>query len=346
MTSKKSGIKIVGIVSAILIFGALLVAYIFFFPNISPREDERSYVCIYPNSTLNDVLKDIETDSKISAKWTFRIVASVLGYDNEEIRSGRFEVYRGMNNFSLVRLLKSGKQTPVKLTFNNIRTKEQLAARISKQIMADSLSIINLLNDTVYLLPFGLIPETSIVYFIPDTYEVYWDTDAQDLFERMGREYKKFWNEERLAKAAAILMTPIEVNTLASIVEEETNVKAERPIVAGLYINRLRKNMPLQADPTVRFAHGDFSIRRILFSHLATESPYNTYKNRGLPPGPIRVTSKNSIDAVLNYAHHDYIFMCAKETFNGEHNFAATYKEHQANARRYQKALDARNIKK
>lgn len=160
----------------------------------------------------------------------------------------------------------------------------------------------------------------------------------------MKKEHDAFWTAERKAKADSIPLTPVEVSTLASIVEEETNGKAERPMVAGLYINRLKKDMPLQADPTLKFAVGDFSIKRLTIEHILKISPYNTYRNKGLPPGPIRVASPNGIDAVLNYKKHNYIFMCAKETLNGEHNFAVSYAEHQANARKYQKALDARKI--
>ena len=210
--------------------------------------------------------------------------------------------------------------------------------------MADSASILQHLNDSAFLTKYELNPNTSVALFIPDTYEVFWDMAADELFERMKKEYDRFWNDERKEKAALIPMTEVEVSTLASIVEEETNSKSERPIVAGLYINRLKTDMPLQADPTVKFAYGDFSLRRITGTHLRTQSPYNTYKNKGLPPGPIRLATASGIDAVLNHEKHNYIFMCAKETLNGEHNFAATYAEHQVNARKYQKALDERKI--
>jgi len=244
----------------------------------------------------------------------------------------------------LIRILRSGRQTPVKLTFNNIRTKQQLAARLSTELMADSTSILKLLNDTAFLASYNLNPNTSISLFIPNTYEVFWNLNAKELFERMNKEYAKFWTDERKAKAAAIPLTPTEVTTLASIVEEETNNKHDRPMVAGLYINRMKAGMPLQADPTVKFALGDFGLKRILFGHLRTESPYNTYKHLGLPPGPIRVATENGIDAVLNYTHHKYIYMCASETLNGEHKFAATWEEHQVNAKKYRKGLDDRKI--
>jgi UPF0755 protein len=275
--------------------------------------------------------------------FSFRQASKVFRYGNK-IHSGRYELKNGMSNFELIRKLRSGNQTPVRLTFNNIRTKEQLAKRLSGQLMADSVQILNLLNDTAFLSVNNLNPNNSISIFIPDTYEVFWDMDAFEIFERMMKEYKKFWTDERKKKAEAIPLTPTEVSTLASIVEEETNSKAERPKVAGLYINRLRIDMPLQADPTVKFALGDFALRRVLNKHSSFNSPYNTYKINGLPPGPIRVASANGIDAVLNYSHHDYIFMCAKETLNGEHNFAVNYAEHMINAAKYQNALNERKI--
>lgn len=317
--------------------------YILFMPNIFPKTEEKAYLCIPDNSSFNDVVSILENSAKVSNTMAFKQVAGLLQY-GAKIRSGRYELKSGMNNFQLVRILRSGRQTPVQLSFNNIRTKEQLASRLGVQLMADSTSILLLLNDSAYLSTYNLNSNTSISLFIPNTYEVFWNTNAKELFERMNKEYTKFWTEERKAKAASIPLTQSEVSTLASIVEEETNNKTDRPMVAGLYINRLRLGMPLQADPTVKFALGDFSIKRILFGHLRTNSPYNTYKNIGLPPGPIRVSTPNGIDAVLNYSHHNYIFMCASETLNGEHKFAITWEEHQINAAKYQKELNNRKI--
>jgi len=318
------------------------IVLILFAPNIIVEDKEDSYLYIRDNSSIEDVIANIQSSSKVLSVLTFKQAVTILGYKN--IRPGRYELTNGMNNFKLVRILKNGRQTPMKLTFNNIRTKEQLAGRMSKIIMADSLSLLQLMNDSAFLASYQLNPNTSIAIFIPNTYEVFWDMDARELFERMKKESDLFWTDERKAKAAAIPLSPVEVSTLASIVEEETNNKAERPMVAGLYINRLKTEMPLQADPTLKFAAGDFSIKRLKMGHILKISPYNTYRNKGLPPGPIRVASQNGIDAVLNYTKHEYIFMCAKETLNGEHNFAVTYPEHQANARRYQKALDALKI--
>lgn len=320
----------------------LYVVYLFFAPNIITDNDEKAYLCIKDSSSIEEVVAELNKLANVVNMSAFKQVALVLNY--KKVRPGRYELTPGMNNFRLVRMLRAGRQTPVKLTFNNIRTKEQLAGRLSKVVMADSASILQLMNDTAYLSPLGLNPNTAIAVFIPNTYEVFWDLDAHELFERMKKEYDIFWTDERKQKAAAIPLSMVEVSTLASIVEEETNGKSERPMVAGLYINRLKTDMPLQADPTLKFAMGDFSIKRLKLEHILKISPYNTYRNKGLPPGPIRVATQNGLDAVLNYVKHDYIFMCAKETLNGEHNFAVTYTEHMANARKYQKALDELKI--
>jgi len=316
---------------------------IFFVPNIFPKSQEKAFLCIPDSSSFHDVSTILSKDARILSLTSFEQVAGILHYGSK-IRSGRYALKSGMNNFQLVRLLRSGRQTPVRLTFNNIRTKEQLAARLSSQMMADSTQILKILNDTAFLATYHLNPYTSISIFIPNTYEVFWNLNAKELFKRMDKEYDNFWTDERKSKAAAIPLSPTEVITMASIVEEETNNSTDRPKVAGLYINRLKAGMPLQADPTIKFALGDFSIKRILYGHLRTVSPYNTYKNLGLPPGPIRVATPNGIDAVLNYTHHKYIYMCASETLNGEHKFAATWAQHQVNAKKYQAELNKRQI--
>ena len=343
MKQKKQTTKIskwigYGVVAVFLYF-----AYILFAPNIFPKTGEKAFLCIPDSSTFNDVTRLLEKDANVLTLFSFKQVAGILHY-GEKIRSGRYELKRGMNNFQLVRILRSGRQTPVRLTFNNMRTKQQLAARLGSELMADSTSILKLLNDTAFLATYHLNPATSISLFIPNTYEVFWNVNANQLFDRMNREYTKFWTDDRKAKAAAIPLTPSEVSTLASIVEEETNNKTDRPKVAGLYINRLKKGMPLQADPTLKFAVGDFSLKRIGIKQILFISPYNTYRNHGLPPGPIRVATESGIDAVLNYAHHNYIYMCASETLNGEHKFASNWADHQANAKKYQQKLNELKI--
>lgn len=346
MTAKKKqkpANKIVKWISYAIIVVILYFAYILFAPNIFPQEGEKAFLCIPDNSSFNDVTGLLEKDAKVLNVSSFKQVATLLHY-GAKIRSGRYELKKGMTNFQLVRILRSGRQTPVRLTFNNIRTKQQLAARLGTELMADSTSILKLLNDTAFLAHYNLNPNTAISLFIPNTYEVFWNMNARQLFERMNKEYTKFWTDERKTKAAAIPLSPVEVSTLASIVEEETNNRNDRPMVAGLYINRMKAGMPLQADPTLKFAVGDFSLKRIGIKQILFISPYNTYRNHGLPPGPIRVASENGIDAVLNYTHHNYIYMCASETLNGEHKFATNWAEHQANAKKYQQKLNELNI--
>jgi UPF0755 protein len=316
--------------------------YILFIPNIFVKSESSNYLLIPDSSTYSDVTKILEQDARVLNLSAFNQVSYLLRYD--KIRPGRYKLSSGMNNFQLIRILRSGRQTPVKLSFNNIRTKEQLAGRLGKQLMADSLSILNLLNDTAYLSKLKLNPDNSVTLFIPNTYEVFWNLNAQELLERMDKEYTKFWTNERKEKAAAIPLSEAEVSTLASIVEEETNNLKDRPMVAGLYINRLKAGMPLQADPTIKFALKNFGLKRILLGHLKVNSPYNTYKNTGLPPGPIRIADPNAIDAVLNYTHHNYIYMCASETLNGEHKFAVTWQEHLKNAKKYRQTLNELNI--
>lgn len=330
---------------SIAMFAAIIVifaVYVFLAPNSNTTGSKSQYLLIPDNAIFETITDQLAETGALKSILTFTLTAKAYGYKN--IKPGRYEINPGISNLRLVHKLKTGRQSALKLTFNNIRTKEQLAGRLSRQIMADSASILQHLNDSAFLIKYELNPNTSVALFIPDTYEVFWDMDAEELFERMKKEYDRFWNDERKEKAAQIPMTAVEVSTLASIVEEETNSKSERPMVAGLYINRLKTEMPLQADPTVKFAYGDFGLRRITGTHLRIQSPYNTYKNKGLPPGPIRLATASGIDAVLNYSKHNYIFMCAKETLNGEHNFAATYAEHQVNAKKYQKALDDRKI--
>lgn len=349
MTTKKkvkSPKKSFGTIFKWLFIGAavvgIYVAYILFVPNISPKDTKKAFLFIPEQTSFEQLTNLLEKNASISNLASFKQVSTLLRYN--KVKPGRYEIKQGMNNFQLVRILRSGRQTPVRLTFNNIRTKEQLAGRLSSQLMADSTSILERMNDTAFLAKYELSPNTVVALFIPNTYEIFWNVTAEDIFERMHKEYQKFWTDERKAKAAAIPLTPVEVSTLASIVEEETNNKQDRPMVAGLYINRLKSDMPLQADPTLKFAVGDFALKRLTLKQILFISPYNTYRNHGLPPGPIRVASENGIDAVLNYAHHNYIYMCASEQLNGLHKFAATWDEHQANAKRYQEKLNQLNI--
>lgn len=330
--------------AVVAVVGLSLIANIFLVPNIFTKsKDDEYFLLVRDNTSFDELVTLLTENTRVKKINTFKQTARVMKFKN--VKSGRYRIVNSMNNLTLVRMLRNGNQTPVQLKINNIRTKEQLASRLSRQLMPDSSEILRLLNDTAFLSKYGVNPYTSVSLFLPNTYEFFWNTSAERLFDRMYKEYDKFWTEERKQKAAAIPLTQEQVSTLASIVDAETNHNPEKPTIAGLYINRLRKNMPLQADPTVVFATGDFTIRRVLNVHTRTESPYNTYRNTGLPPGPIRIPTIAGLDAVLNYENNDYIFMCAKETLNGEHNFAATWAEHQQNAARYQKALNERGIR-
>lgn len=266
-------------------------------------------------------------------------------YFEAQPRTGHYLVKPQEKIYQVYRMFRNGTQTPVRVTVPQVRTMSQLASRLSSQLMLDSTAISSLLHDTAYVSRMGYTQETLPALFIPNTYEMWWNTSAEKLMQRMQKENKAFWTKERMDKAQEAGMTPVEVSTLASIVCEETRYTPEMPKVAGMYIRRLQIGMPLQADPTVKFATGDFSLRRIYNKHLEIESPYNTYKNKGLPPGPICIPSVKAIDAVLNHEQHGYLYMCAKEDFSGSHNFARTYSEHLANARRYARALDKRGIK-
>jgi UPF0755 protein len=313
-------------------------------PNVELTGKKFAYLYIRTDADFNDIMDSLISNDVLKDTATFNLMAIYKDY-KKHIKPGKYLLTKGMNNKELVNMLKSGRQEPVKLVFNNVRTKYQLAGKIAKQIEADSISILNVFDDDDYLKKLGFTSDNCIVVFIPDTYEMYWKTSASQLFEKMNASYKKFWTAKRLEQAKAADLTPIQVEILASIVQEETAQYGEMPTIAGLYINRLNKGMKLEADPTVKFAIGDFTIKRVLKRHLETDSPYNTYKVKGLPPGPISLPDPRIIDKTLAYEHHKYIYMCAKEDFSGFHNFAKTAAEHAANARKYQNALNAHNIR-
>jgi len=312
-------------------------------PNITLNKKSEQFIYIPTNSKFSDVVRILSDEGLLIDKNSFEWVAEKKNY-RYNIKAGRYFINRELNNNELVGLLRSGMQIPVKVTFNNLRTKQQLAAKITSQIEADSLAIMQNLSDTTFLIETGLNHNNVNCLFIPNTYELYWNTSAKQFIDRMQKEYNKFWNNERLKKAATIGLTKFEVSTLASIVEMESYKKDERPIIARLYLNRLKKGMKLQSDPTIIFAIGDFTIRRVLTKDLRIDSPYNTYLHKGLPPGPICIPSINAIDAVLSATKNEYLFMCAKEDFSGYHNFAKTSKEHSKNAKKYRRALNKQKI--
>lgn len=312
--------------------------------NVEFDNTEYKYLLIPSHSNFEDLLQIISKDNFLVDIHSFKKVAKLKSFEN--VKSGRYKVMNHMSNNALIGMLRIGDQTPVNITFNNIRTLSQLAGKISQNLEIDSLDLAQYILDSKTQKKYGFQSTTFISMFIANTYQVFWDISKESLIKRMATEYKQFWNKERKANARKLGMSQSEVSTLASIVQLESLKKDEQPKIAGVYINRLKMGMPLQADPTVIFAIGDFSIKRVLKKHLQMDSPYNTYKNKGLPPGPIYLASPSTIDAVLNYKTHNYIYFCAKEDFSGYHSFATNYRQHINNARRYQRALNKRRIYK
>lgn len=346
--SKKSGWAVKLTIIAIL--GALVAGYWgyrkFYKPNVRVEQrDNQKVLYIHTGATFEQVLSMLDQCNCLCDMKSFEWMATKMNYPNH-IKPGKYLLKNGMTNRELLNMLKAGRQIPTRVIFHNIRFKYELAADVSRQIEADSLHLLKLLNDNLFLAKYGMNSKTSIAMFIPNTYELYWNTSAESFIERMNKEYKKFWTEAKKEKAQSINLSPIEVSTLASIIEEETQKNDEKRTMAGVYINRLKRGMLLQADPTVRFANGDFGIKRILDKYKDINSPYNTYKYAGLPPGPICIPSIASIEAVLNYQRHDYLYFCAKEDFSGYHNFARTLEQHNVNASKYQRALSRLGIMK
>lgn len=338
------------IIAAVCILIICGVTYYYFFSSMSAK-DTTEYVYIDNNDNIDSVTVKLEKISTPHAISAFKMLAGYSKYA-ENIRTGRYAIEPGEGAAVTFRRLKNGLQTPVNLTIPSVRTVERLSAQLSEKLMIDSATICKALKDEKTCKALGFDTTTVICMFIPNTYDIYWNTSAKNLLKRMKKEYSRFWDEERMARAANIGMSPTEIMTLASIVDEETANDQEKPMVAGMYCNRLKlrnseypDGMPLQADPTIKFAWKRFDLRRIYNKLLNIDSPYNTYRRTGLPPGPIRIPSIAGIEAVLNHTKHDYLYMCAKEDFSGTHNFARTYEEHMANARRYTQALNQRGIK-
>ena len=340
--------NIILLVFGILIIFALAFGYWLYrtilSPNVNTGEEKEAVIYIPTGSDFDAVMDTLNRQGVLIRENSFRWVADLKKYP-ENIKPGRYIVRNGMSNNSLTNMLRGGWQSPVNVTFNYIRDVDMLAGKVGRQIEADSVSISKLLHDKEYVKQLGFNEYTLPALFLPDTYEFYWNTDAESFISRMLLEYEKFWNDERKKAAKDKGLSPVEVSILASIVDKETNKTDEMPRIAGVYLNRLHNNWLLQADPTLIFAIGDFSIRRVLNFHKETESPYNTYKYIGLPPGPICIPSVAAVKAVLNAEKHNYFYFCAKEDFSGYHNFAKTLSEHNRNAAKYQNALNHRGIR-
>ena len=324
----------------------LLIAgftYCYLFSGLS-KSAKTEYVYIDSDDTQDSVFSKIHPIANAIPMSGFSTLARHSGYA-DHIRTGRYAIHPGEGALMVFRHLKNGQQTPVSLTIPEVRTIDRLAGALARKLMLDSADVAIHLSDSAYCARWGYDTATVAALFVPNTYDMYWNVGLDRLMERMEKENQKFWNDERRGKAEAMGMTPVEVATMASIIDEETANNAEKTMIAGMYYNRLKAGMPLQADPTIKFALKDFALRRIYHKLLYIDSPYNTYRYEGLPPGPIKIASIAGIDAVLNHVEHDYLYMCAKEDFSGTHNFARTYQEHLQNAARYTKALNERGIK-
>ena len=340
---KKTRRIIISASLVILLLGIAGIAHIYYYFFAQPFQiTETTYIYIDRDDNVDSVYQKIIKTGNPKQMHGFESLVKYKGYTP---KTGRYAIKPTDNMRYLHRRLSMGYQSPVMLTVGSVRTLDRMARNVARQLMIDSTEVARLMADTAYIRSIGYSKETLPALFIPNTYEVYWNLSAEELMQRMVKENKAFWNDKRMNQAKAIGLTPIEVATLASIVEEETANQNEKPMVAGLYINRLQRGMLLQADPTVKFSLQEFGLKRILYKHLEVDSPYNTYKYTGLPPGPIRVPSYQGLESVLNYTKHNYLYMCAKEDFSGTHNFAVTSAQHAANARRYQQALNRKGIR-
>ncbi len=311
--------------------------------NVKADEPVRIYL---PTGSDFGCLKDtLERNDLLRSMKSFNITSRLKSF-GKTVKPGSYIIEPGMSNNSLVNMLRSGRQAPVRVTFNNIRTLDELAGKVGMQIEADSASLAEFLGDESNYSADGFDRQTVISVFIPDTYELYWSVDSRGFYRRMLKEYRDYWNDDRISMAENLMLTPAGVSVLASIVDEEASREDEKPRIAGLYLNRLSSGMPLQADPTIKFAVNDFTLRRILNRHLEVDSPYNTYKYAGLPPGPIRCPSRSGLEAVLNAEEHEYLFMVARFDGSGYHHFSRTLAEHNRYAAAYRRELNRRRIYK
>lgn len=350
MTAKKQStgltrkfIIALGIIILIGLSGTIIFYYLRYFgPNVT---DNEKYLYIRTGADYDEVYKKIRDEKIVKDTVTFNWAAHNMKYVGR-VKPGRYRLTPGMSNRKFVNMLKAGNQEAVTLSFHNLRLKEQFAAFVGKNLEPDSAAIIHLLDSADFVKQYGFTTDNVYTTFLPDSYEIYWNTTPEKFFKRMYDQYEKFWTPERKQKAAALNLNPAQVSVLASIVDAEALHDDEMPTIAGLYLNRLKKGQKLQSDPTVIFAKKDFTIKRVLNRDLITNSPYNTYMYVGLPPGPIMMPSINAIKAVLDYKKSDYIYMCAKADGSGYHAFANNEAEHKANAHKFQQYLNERNIKR
>lgn len=337
---KRKPILIILVASLIMLGGAL--GYFTFIDNVDNKKDP--YIYVKTGSTLNDLINNLERNEQLNNVASFKLLAVHLGLI-KKVKPGRYKLHKNESNYAIIRKLRNGEQEPVKLVINKLRTQNDFLKFMHEKTEADTAALKQLLNNNTFLAKWGLNTSTAMAGIVPDTYEIWWNSTATKTLEKLFGYYKKYWNETRIQQAKALGLSNLEVITLASIVEEETNKHDEKARIASVYLNRLAKGMKLQADPTVKFALNDFGIKRVTHYHTQTTSPYNTYANTGLPPGPICTPSKITIEAVLKPENTKFIYFCAKEDFSGYHSFAENYDEHLTNAAKYHKALNERMIK-
>ncbi len=336
--SGRGGLIFILILTAAALFGLFKV----FGPNTGTFT-QGQYLYVRTGSTYEQMKEALTAGGFVSDMWSFELLARAAKLP-DHVRAGKYKINEGMSNYNMVRMLRSNKQTPVKLVINKLRTKRDLITLIATNLEADSTTLQHLLHDPVYLAEFGADTSTALCIFMPDSYEFYWNTTADKAIRKIAQNYTHFWDDARKQQAREHNLTPNQAIIVASIVDEETNVTDDKPYIASVYLNRLRIGMKLQADPTVKYAVGDFTIRRIQGAMLNNQSPYNTYVHEGLPPGPICTPAPSSIKAVLESPKTTYLYFCANADFSGRSAFASTFDEQLKNARAYQKALDARGI--
>jgi UPF0755 protein len=322
------------------LFFAMRFYKTYFSGNVSGKE---KYLYVHTGAKLEDVYHELDSKKSLNDLSSFEEAATKMDLSTR-LTPGRYKLTRGMNNRSLVNMIKAGNQEPVNLKYQNLRTKQDFAGYLAKQLEPDSATFMKVLDSAELVKGYGFTKDDFYTMFIPNTYQMYWNTPATEFLKKMNGEYHKFWNAERIQKATALNLTPIKVSILASIVDGEAIYDKEMPTIAGLYLNRLSRGIRLQADPTVIFANNDFTVKRVTYQLLQIDSKYNTYKYAGLPPGPVMMPSIKALDAVLNKENNNYLYMCAKEDFSGYHNFAETKAQHEINANKYRQALNDRKI--
>lgn len=341
---KKSRFRIWLFLLLLMIAAGAYYAYtILYAPNVYVLKKQEAFIDIPTGSNIDSVKKILYSKGIIIHRNNFELVADLKKYEHS-VKPGHYKLNEKMSNLDLINKLRSGAQDPVNVIFNNVRFSADLAGVISHQLEADSVSLVELMKDTAFLDSLGVTPLSLFTIMIPNTYEFYWTTTPRSFFKRMKEESEIFWSNDRDKKLQDLMLNRHQVITLASIIEKETNMNDEKARVAGVYLNRLKQGWLLEADPTLVYAHGNFEIKRVLNIYKEIDSPYNTYKYTGLPPGPICLPSVSSIDAVLNHENHKYMFFCAKEDFSGYHAFAETIEQHNMNAWKYQQALNQRKI--